>query len=304
MENLFLVKEERARRHALWASLKEQSNSGSVSPKLINKLRLHRGQSGVFRDRGITVRVAENKSGVAVGVLHTGSHYADDLTADGVIYHYPKTDRGTRDDNEISALKLCGDLELPLFVITTLKKGAPLRAVKLGWVADYDDLAGQILILFSEETIPLRNKSPREPDMGPFLLKAPRQFGLSKSKTRPNQVIFHFEVARRYGEVCAVCDLAHPELLHAAHICPVEQSGTDDPRNGIVLCVTHHRAFDLCLFGIEPETLKLRILARLQSPTTIGIKRKEISHLAQLPHHDALLWAWRRFEKNRKKTER
>jgi hypothetical protein len=29
--------------------------------------------------------------GVAVGLLHTGSSYADDLAEGGVIYHYPQT---------------------------------------------------------------------------------------------------------------------------------------------------------------------------------------------------------------------
>src|SRR5215472_10558353 len=42
-----------------------------------------------------------NGSGIAVGLLHTGSAYDDDLFEDGVIYHFPVTNRpGRRDASE------------------------------------------------------------------------------------------------------------------------------------------------------------------------------------------------------------
>jgi putative restriction endonuclease len=37
----------------------------------------------------------------------------------------------------------------------------------------------------------------------------------------------------------------------AAHIVPKNKSGTDDPRNGLSLCRTHHWAFDNGLFSIS-----------------------------------------------------
>jgi putative restriction endonuclease len=37
----------------------------------------------------------------------------------------------------------------------------------------------------------------------------------------------------------------------AAHIVPKNKNGTDDPRNGLSLCRTHHWAFDNGLFSLS-----------------------------------------------------
>jgi HNH endonuclease len=58
----------------------------------------------------------------------------------------------------------------------------------------------------------------------------------------------------QYGLKCAVCDIRHPQLLKAAHICGKSQKGSDDWRNGIPLCSTHHDAFDHHFFCIEPAS--------------------------------------------------
>jgi putative restriction endonuclease len=63
----------------------------------------------------------------------------------------------------------------------------------------------------------------------------------------------------QYGHKCGVCDIRHPQLLKAAHIRGKSERGSDDWRNGIPLCATHHDAFDSHLFGInrkrEADTL-------------------------------------------------
>src|SRR3954464_9071230 len=81
--------------------------------------------------------------GVAVGLLHTGSSYPDDLSSDGVLYHYPKTDRPPgRDAAEVRSTKSAGELRLPIFVITPSATSASRRALHLGWVENWDDAAG------------------------------------------------------------------------------------------------------------------------------------------------------------------
>jgi predicted restriction endonuclease len=90
-----------------------------------------------------------------------------------------------------------------------------------------------------------------------------------------------------------VCDIAIPEVLDAAHVVDKEHNGTDDRRNGLGLCVLHHRMFDAKLFSIEPETLELRPL----EPYTLAdlrISRTGIGHLQVKPHHEALRWRWER----------
>jgi putative restriction endonuclease len=67
------------------------------------------------------------------------------------------------------------------------------------------------------------------------------------------QRIFREAVYRAYDGQCAMCGMSFVEVLEAAHIKP--WSGTSpeiriDPRNGILLCATHHRLLDagwLCI---------------------------------------------------------
>jgi len=43
--------------------------------------------------------------------------------------------------------------------------------------------------------------------------------------------------------------------MKAAHICGKAHNGSDDWRNGLPLCSTHHDAFDTHLFAIHPDSL-------------------------------------------------
>ena len=48
-------------------------------------------------------------------------------------------------------------------------------------------------------------------------------------------------------------------LLDAAHLYPISKKGTDDPRNALVLCALHHRAFDRGLILIDPDSLVVSV---------------------------------------------
>ena len=120
-----------------------------------------------------------------MGLLHTGTSYPDDLSEDGVLYHYPRTQQPTRDDAEVSATKAASVLGVPVFTIAPGERGA--KRVHLSWVEGWND----------KET---------------------------------------------------------PDLLQAAHLVPVSRRGSFDPRNGLVLCYTHHRALGVGLFAIDPES--------------------------------------------------
>lgn len=83
-----------------------------------------------------------------------------------------------------------------------------------------------------------------------------------------------------------------------AHIRPKRDQGSDDPRNGLVLCATHHRAFDAGLFGIKPDTLVVHALDASPTVEELGLTRKDLSHLPRKPHPAALRWASeRRYKK-------
>jgi hypothetical protein len=105
------------------------------------------------------------RRGATVGLLHTGSSYADDLSDDGVLYHYPNTNRPKgRDLAEIEATKAAGRLGLPVFVITYPSPGSARRDVHLGWVESWDDSLETFLITFGNiqpaSSVPERRNSP------------------------------------------------------------------------------------------------------------------------------------------------
>ena len=290
----YQVEGELKRRLDLWRELKARGGPDGIEPQLIKQLRIHRGQQGVFRDSEMTALVSRNPTGITVGVLHTGRVYADDLSEDGVTYHYPKTVRKGRDVPEVEATKTCGELGLPLFVVITPPVNPQRRNVRLGWVQEYDDEHSRLYIVFSDidqSPLPLVIE---EGDSIPFVLQAQRTFRHSRTKVRPNQGRFRFKTLKQYGIGCAVCDIQQETLLDAAHICPVEQGGSDDPRNGLVFCLTHHRAFDKGLFRIDPETLRIEVRPPCKSPLELSITRESIAHLRKHPHREALQWAWGR----------
>lgn len=289
------VKPELERRLTLWGELKARGGPDGIEPNALHDLGIYRGGRGVYRDLDTTALVpgADPDIGIAVGLLHTGKVYADDLSEDGVTYHYPVTSVKGRDANEIAAMKACGDLGLPVFVIIKPEARPRHRNVRFGWVQEYDDKQSRLYITFSDtEQPPTPLVGNEESTLEPFVLQGKRTFKLGKTKVRPHQGRFRFRTMKQYGIRCAVCGIQQEALLEAAHLCPVEKGGCDDPRNGLVFCLTHHRAFDKGLFGIDPETLRIQIRAPGKSPQELAITRESIDYLRKHPHREALQWAW------------
>ena len=224
------------------------------------------------------------ENGVAVSILHTGDHYDDDLDDRGILYYYPATRRrGSHDQNEVQSVKNAILFSMPVFVVIKI---GDFREVRRAWVVDFDDSSSQFLFEFTESwqrhaievdrPFEARESRRRTPDLVVRIERNPR---------------FKFEVAKRFGGLCAVSDLAVPKMLEAAHVVPVSKGGSDDPRNGILLSASHHRAFDRQLWAINPSTLQIE--TRPSGPTLEKMKftRQSVEHLAEmrcLPHQDAL----------------
>ena len=231
---------------------------------------------------------------MTVGLLHTGTPYDDDFSEDGVIYHYPKTDRAPgRDAAEVEATKAAATLRLPVFVIRYTGPGESRRTVYRGWIEEWDDDSRLFLVTFGDT--PPSQKSPPPSDVDPFSLHDATGRRRREVFSRPRQQRFKFDVLKRYGPKCAVCEVNVVELLDAAHVCSKKESGTDDPRNGLVLCSLHHRAFDVGFFGIEPGSLAIH--CRNQGPMRdqLGISAAHLLHLKATPHESALRWHWDRW---------
>ncbi len=262
-------------------------DAANVSPGFLKQIRAYRGAAGIWRDKLATGHLPDAADGVAVSVLHTGQHYADDLSDDGIIYHYPNTDRsGSTDQGEIDSVRNASVLNLPVFVISPGEARKTARNVRMAWVTDWDDESKTFLLLFGEEA--QAYEPPADPD-APFSLKTNQKQKYAKAKTRPNQRKFRFQVLAKYGAKCAVCDITEERLIHAAHICDKESGGTDDWRNGIPLCANHHIAFDEGLFKVHPDTGALAPSDSLTLPA-LGISKTTLSPEKRFPHREALAW--------------
>jgi hypothetical protein len=297
-----MIQKEHKRRMDMWGRLLRSGGPTGVAPAILRELGIYGGAQGIWVDKARTGDVLPSGAGVTVGVLHTGRSYADDLAEDCIIYHYPKTRRPPgRDLAEVEATKAAGRLGLPFFVITYPSPGAATRDVRLGWVEAWDDESATFLMSF-EERPPVAEASPRDEE--PFQLVDERPRRRRETTIREGQQRFKFRVLQKYGPRCAACGLDIIELLDAAHLRPKSAHGSDDPRNGLVLCLLHHRAFDLGLFAIEPETL--RIVCRESGPDAdrLGIVKDSLGHLRNRPHVEALRWTWDQWQRSVSATAR
>lgn len=289
------VARELERRKRMWEILLEKGGPRNVSAGVLHELGIYGGAQGIWVDKVKTGQLMEDRSGIAVSLTHSGQSYPDDWSEDCVIYHYPDTKRPEgRDRSEIEATKNAGKLGLPVFVIT--RANHSLRDVYIGWVVDWDDAAKQFLVLFDQvpaldnmNAMPVVAEINEEPSFAPFQL----EIGTERTVIgRKNQQRFKFEVFKRYGSKCAVCDLDVRYLLQAAHLIPKEKNGSDDPRNGLVLCANHHLALDTDLFAIHPESLEICYFTEGLTAAALQIVHKNINHLSHIPHVEAIKWRY------------
>jgi putative restriction endonuclease len=280
-------------RVAMWQRLHERGGPLGVPKALVRELGIYGGAQGVWVDSERTRGIAGDKAGVAVGLLHTGRHYADDLSPTGILYHYPHTGRPPgRDASEVQATKNAGRFALPVFVITPSPASGELRDVHLGWVADWDDADEIFLVTFTDD-LTLAEMRDVDGMREPFkLLDDSPETRRVEVAARPNQQRFKFDVIARYGAACAVCEIDAREVLDAVHIAEKGQKGTDQAENGLVLCATHHRAFDRGLFCIRPDDL---VIHTKPGTAELRITKTSITHLKAHPHFDALTWRWSRW---------
>ncbi|MFG3441161.1 HNH endonuclease [Nonomuraea sp. NPDC047897] len=284
-------------RLAVWSHLRAISTTLStvvVRPAELHAFGAYGGAQGVWVDAKRTKLL--HRDGIAVSVLHTGRHYPDDLSSDGILYHYPDTNRPPgRDESEVRALKAASELWMPIFVVT--QPSATMREVRLGWIEGWEDKSKLFSIAFSETPPPLAQSEAPALDEPFDLMRLPHKTSTRRVRQRPNQRMFKLRVFRRYGPRCPLSGVSVPELLEAAHIVGYAKGGTDDPRNGLPLNVAVHRAFDAGLFAINPDTLEVETRPSGPDADALGIRYPAgVKDLPMHPHQDALRWAYERWQ--------
>ena len=215
------------------------------------------------------------------------------MADDCILYHYPSTNRPpSRDLGEVEATKNAKRLNLPVFVVTYPTPNSQHRDVNLAWVSDWDDETKVFLLSFGEQ---VPEADLEESDDTPFQLTNPKTQSKRLATAREGQQRFKFNVLNHYGPHCPFCDIDLLALLDAAHLCAKRDNGTDNPRNGLILCSLHHRAFDAALVAIHPESLELHTRPQGPSREALRIKRASITHLKNWPHPEALNWCWKKW---------
>ena len=274
---------ETARRASMELEIGGGTGPWTAEPSELNRARIFSGGRGIYFDKQTTSSVAD--PGVAVSVLHTGRSYADDLSNDSLIYHYPATRMPGKDANEVAALKNARRLKLSIFTI--ISEG-PRRTVHRSWVTDWNDENQTFLITFAQQSPDIVINEDLPDDV---LERRRRQQRSGSGVARDPR--FRFRVLKRYGSRCAACDVTRDGMLHAAHIIPVADNGVDHPANGIPLCMNHHAAFDdkRLPLSIHPLTLQWQLPDGI-SPQALYITRPNIEHLRDVPDTRSLEHHW------------
>lgn len=288
---------EHTRRRELWQRLDPESGDRvEATAETLRREGVYRTGRGIYADLTVTRETTGDPRGATVSVLHKGGRYADSLRLGGMTYHYPVTLNPGTDDSDVDATKAALELGLPVFVIVDEGKRVPVddgyrgvRTVRPGWVLDWNDEAREFAIEFGTIDSPAR---PLEPvaDDDPFELTDKGDRKRRDVLTRTGQTRFRAAVLARYPVRCVACAIADARLLDAAHLCPKSAHGSDDPRNGIVLCASHHRAFDEFLIGIEPRTHEIHTAPGLNAQA-LGVTRDRLESQRR-PAREALEWRW------------
>lgn len=101
-----------------------------AKPSVLRELGIYGGAQGIWVDKARTTDVVSDGQGVTVALLHKGTRYADDLSEDCALYHYPQTARPEgRDRGEIEATKWASRLSLPVFFIARSERRYAVRRI-------------------------------------------------------------------------------------------------------------------------------------------------------------------------------
>ena len=277
------IEAELARRLDLFNKAKAVSNAGLNTPNQLKELGIYGGASGVWVNKTVTSTL--DSSGVAVGLLHTGKHYDDDIDDTGVLYHYPTTNRPeSRDNNEIQAIKNLAKFKLPVFVIRNIGN---LKKIDLAWLNDFDDSLRICVLTFNGFDESMNSFA------APKLNTPDELFGTHR-KTKSEiyraerDPQFKFHILQRFEGKCVVTGTDVFQVLDAAHIIPVANKGTESVENGLLLTASAHRSFDAGLWAINPDTLKIETRPGGPDINRLKLGIDNLNHLKNKLNQEAL----------------
>jgi putative restriction endonuclease len=217
------------------------------------------------------------------------------------------------------ALVKCMDERIPLAVFRQLtdktdrKRGSTYRVLGLGLVTGYN-AESDVFFVESADVQAVKKMTDSVPDeveryeiqlytqimnvFQPFV----KEESLTYTTTGPKRdKAFRDIVVREYDFSCAVCETKFrlDNLIEAtaAHIIPKHKNGSDDPRNGLALCRTHHWAFDSGIFTLtdDYEIMLSSFVKEADSQNfpLLEMDKKPVllpSNKTVFPHPEAIRW--------------
>jgi putative restriction endonuclease len=221
-------------------------------------------------DAALSIRTVYRPEGAA-------RPYQDGTGPDGLIRYKWRGEDGNHSENR--ALRAAMELRLPLIWFFGVGSALYQPVFPVYLVGEEPDL--QQFALALDETFEIRDvDTPAEAQL--------RRYIIRETKQRLHQPVFRSTVLRAYERRCAVCSLAHPQLLDAAHIVPdSDERGEASVVNGLAMCKLHHSAYDSRLLGITPDyvvEVTPRIMAEVDGPTLLhGLQGRHGQRLMVLP---------------------
>ena len=203
--------------------------------------------------------------------------YDDEEGPDGL--HRYKLRRDQRGTAENESLRAAMRDQSPLIWLYGIRPGV-FNAISPVFLTAEEPDEDQFVLALTEEQRRVQPGSPVE-----SLL---RRYLIAETKRRLHQPVFASQVMLAYETKCAVCTLAHRELLDAAHIVPDNHPlGLPVVANGLALCKIHHAAYDGNILGIRPDyvvEIHSRLLTEIDGPMlTYGLQGHHGERLRQIP---------------------
>ena len=168
--------------------------------------------------------------------------YDDHIGADGILRYAFRSGDPLGGDNR--KLRRAMETRTPIILF---EKPMPSIYVPImpAFVID-EDLADRFFLIATDEAVWRAHESGA--------VEVDKRYVAQVVKRRVHQPVFRARVIIAYDRTCAVCRLAHPELLDAAHIiADSDTAGIAHVTNGLALCKIHHAAYDKNLIGISPD---------------------------------------------------
>ena len=233
------------------------------------------------------------------------------------MFYSPRAGGLYHSDNR--ALVRCMEERIPLGVFKQLTGktdryyGSTYRVLGLGMITSYDTRTDVFVVESADQSaleqvagVITDEESRYEVQLYAQLTNEFRPF---VSEERVNYIAsslkrdkaFREIIVREYDFTCAVCEMKFRlgDLIEAtaAHIVPKRKRGTDDPRNGLALCHTHHWAFDAGIFSLNDgyEVILSPAMERAEQRNfgLLALSGKAIilpSNECMQPHPVALAW--------------